>query len=132
MLFGNGKRLNPLQGGHIKLSVNGSPINTTTCYKYILTRHFTLKHIFKNIYKKAAGRVNLLRHIGSSIDSFSAQQIYQSMIILTFTYCGYVNLGWSEFRKCMIRSIETRSVAIISRKCSPQKCDLRLLTIDDF
>ena len=31
MLFGNGKRLNPLQG-HVKLSVNGSPINTTTCY----------------------------------------------------------------------------------------------------
>ena len=31
MLFDTGKRLNLLQGCHVKLSVNDSPINTTTC-----------------------------------------------------------------------------------------------------
>ena len=35
MLFGTGKRLNLLQGCQVKLSVNGAPINTTTCYKYL-------------------------------------------------------------------------------------------------
>ena len=51
---------------------------------------------------KAAGRANLLQRIRSSIDTFSAQQIYQSMITAIFTYCGYISLGWSEFRKCVI------------------------------
>jgi len=84
------------------------------------------------MYKKAAGRVNLLRRIRSSIDTLSAQRIYQSMIMPIFTFCGYNSLGWSESRKRMIRSIETRSLEIISQKCSPQNCDLRVLKIDNF
>ena len=104
-------------------------------YKYLgvhLTRHLILKLIFQKIYKKAAGRVNLLRRIRSSIDTFTAQRIYQSMIMPIFTYCGYTSLGWSESRKRMIRSIETRSLEIISPKCSSQNCDLRILTVDNF
>ena len=66
------------------------------------------------------------------IDTFSAQRIYQSMIMPIFTYCGYSSLGWSESRKRMIRSIEKRSLEIISPKCSPQNFDLRFLTIDNF
>jgi len=42
------------------------------------------------------------------------------------------SLGWSESRKRMIRSIETRSLEIISPKCSPLNCDLRVLKIDNF
>ena len=37
MLFGTGKWLNLFQGCQVKLSVNGFPINTTTCYKYLDT-----------------------------------------------------------------------------------------------
>ena len=76
--------------------------------------------------------VYLLRRIRSSIDTFSAQRIYQSMIMPIFTYCDYSSLGWSESRKRMIRSIKKRSLEIISPKCSPQNCDLRFLTIDNF
>ena len=129
MLFGTGKRLNLLQGCQVKLSVNGTPINTTTCYNYLgvhLDPTLNFETHFRKIYKKAAGRVNLLRRIRSNIDSFSAQRIYQSMIMPIFTYCGYISLGWSESRKRMIRSIEARSLAIISPKCSPQNCDLRI------
>ena len=85
MLFGTSKRLNLLHDRQVNLSVNGSAVNTT-CYKY--------PGVHK-IYKKAAGKVNLLRRIRSSIDTFSAQRIYQSMIIPIFTYCGYNSLGWS-------------------------------------
>lgn len=56
---------------------------------------------FQKLYKKTAGRVNLLRHIRSSIYSFMAQRIYQSMIMPLFTYFGYISIGWSEFRKRM-------------------------------
>lgn len=76
--------------------------------------------------------MNLLRRIRSSIDTFSAQRIYKSMIKLIFTYCGYNSLGWSESRKRMIRSTEARSHETISPKCSPQNYDLRFLTIDNF
>ena len=78
-----------------------------------------------------AGRVNLLRRILSSIDTFSAQQIYQSMIMSIFTYCGYNSLGWSESRKSMIRSIERRGLEIIPPKCSQENCDLRFLILDN-
>ena len=104
MLFGTGKRLNLLQGCQVKLPVNGAPINTTTCYKYLgvhLDPTLNFETHFRKIYKKAAGRVNLLRRIRSNIDSFSAQRIYQSMIMPIFTYCVYISLGWSESRKHM-------------------------------
>ena len=54
------------------------------------------------------------------------------MLIPIFTYCGYNSLGWSESRKRMICSIETRSLEIILPKCSLQNYDLRFLTIDNF
>ena len=76
--------------------------------------------------------MNLIRHIYSNIDTLSAQRIYQSMIMPIFTYCGYNSLEWSGSRKRMIRFIETRNLQIISPKCSPQNCDLRFLTIDNF
>ena len=75
--------------------------------------------------------MNLLRRILSSIDTFSAQQIYQSMIMSIFTYCGYNTLGWSKSRKSMIRSIEKRSLEIISPKCSQKNSDLRFLITDN-
>ena len=93
----------------VNLSVNGSPMNTTTSYKYLdvqLDPTLNFKTHFQKIYEKAAGRVNLLRHIRSSIDTFRAQQIYQSMIMPITTYCGYNRLGSSESRKRMIRSID--------------------------
>ena len=109
MLFGTGKRLNLLQGCQVKLSVNGAPINTTTCYKYLgvhLDPTLNFETHFQKIHRKAAGKVNLLWCIRCNIDSFSAQRIYQSMIMPIFTYCGYISLGWSKSRKRMICYIE--------------------------
>ena len=135
MLFGTSKRLSLFHDRQVNLSVNGSSINTTTCYKYLgvhLDPTLNFETHFHKICKKAAGRVNLLRRIRPNIDTFSAQRIYQSMVMPIFTYCSYNSLGWSESRKRMIRSIEKRSLEIISPKCSPQNCDLRFLTTDNF
>jgi len=81
ILFGTGERLNLFQGCQVKLSVNGFPINTITRYKYLgvhLDPTLNFETHFQKIYKKAQGRVNLLRRIRSSIDTFTAQRIYQS------------------------------------------------------
>ena len=104
-------------------------INTSAC---IWTQHLILKTHFQKMYKKAAGRVNFLQRIRSNIDTLRAQRIYQSMIMPIFPYCSYSSLRWSESSKRMIRSIETRSLEIISQKCSSQNCDLRFLSIDNF
>ena len=72
-------------------------------------------------YQETHSRVNeekkgmALRRILFSNDTFSAQQIYQSMIMSIFTHCGYNSLGWSESRKSMIRSIEKRSAKSFPR-----------------
>ena len=45
-------------------------------------------------YKKAAGRVNLLRRIRSYTDTLSAERIYRAMIMPIFTYCRRSNYAW--------------------------------------
>ena len=135
MLFVTCKRLNLFQGCQVKLSLNGSPINTTACYKYLgvhLDPTLNFDKHFHKMYKTASARLNFLRHIRSSIDTFRAQRIYQSTITPIFTYCGYNSLGWSESRKRMILSIETTSLVNIYLNCSPQNCDLRFLKIYNF
>jgi len=55
LLFGIDKRLNRCKGCQVKLSVNGSPINTTTCYKYLsvlLTQHLILNLLFKKFTRR--------------------------------------------------------------------------------
>lgn len=106
MPFGTGKRLNLFQGCQVKLSINGSPINTTTCYKYLglhLDSTLNFDTHFHKMYKAAAARMNLLRRIRSSIGTFGAQRIY-SMIVPIFTYYGYKSVGWSESRKRKVSS----------------------------
>ena len=61
------------------------------------------------------------------VPTFSAQRIYQLMIMSIFAYCDYNSLGSWESRRSMIRSIEKRSLEIISPKCSQKNCDLRLI-----
>ena len=76
MLFGTAKRLNILHGAQLETTVNGSTINSTTDYKYLgvyLNSTLNLSTHFDKIYKKAAGRVNLLRRIRSSIDMYSVE-----------------------------------------------------------
>ena len=137
MLFGTSKRLNLFHDRLVILLVNGSPVNTITCYKYLgvhLDPTLNFETHFHKIYKKAAGRVNLLRRIRSSIDNFSAQRIYQSMIMPIFTYCGYNSIGWSESRKRIapLRNEASKSQKNAKMNCSPKNCNLRFLTNDNF
>ena len=84
---------------------------------------------FNTSYKKAAGRVNLLRRIRSSIDSANAEKIYRAMIMPVFTYCGSIVLGWSNSRVNQIRRIEQRSRNIIKSEAN-SSTDLRIPTIE--
>ena len=135
MLFGTAKRLSGFDGKELNLSVNGSRIDTTTIYKYLgvyLDPTLNLDMHFYKTYKKAAGRVNLLRRIRSNTDTLSAERIYRAMIMPIFTYCGQITLGWSETRRCQIRNLEQRSHRIILQNSKCLNCELRLPSIENF
>ena len=87
---------------------------------------------FCKTYKKAAGRVNLLRRIRSNTETLSAEQIYRAMIMPIFTYCGQITLCWSKTRRCQIRSLEQRSHRIILQNSKCLNCELHLPTIEFF
>ena len=97
MIFGTAKRLNALNGRQLALTVNGTLINTTSSYKYLgvnLDSSLNLESHFDKMYKRAAGRFNLLRRIRPLIDNSSAEKIYKTMIQPVFTYCGiWVSVG---------------------------------------
>ena len=68
MIFGTARRLNALNGRQLALTVNGTLINTTSSYKYLsvnLDSSLDLESHFDKMYKRAAGRYNLLRRIRS-------------------------------------------------------------------
>ncbi|KAK2552043.1 hypothetical protein P5673_027065 [Acropora cervicornis] len=107
MIFGTAKRLNAL---------NGTLINTTSSYKYLgvnLDSSLNLKLHFEKMYKRTAGRFNLLRRIRPLIDKTSAEKIYKAMIQPVFTYRGTLGLCWSRSRKSRIESIERQSQKVI-------------------
>ena len=135
MLFGTAKRLSLFHGRQLNLTVNGSFINSTTTYKYLgvhLDPTMNLETHFNKTYKKAAGRVNLLRRIRSSIGLLNAERIYRAMIMPVFTYCGTTGLGWSDTSKRLIGNIERRSLAIIAPNSSNHSADLRIPSVDSI
>ena len=135
MLFGTAKRLSLFHGRQLNLTVNGSFINSTTAYKYLgvhLDPTMNLEMHFNKTYKKAAGRVNLLRRIRSSIGLLNAERIYRAMIMPVFTYCGTTGLGWSDTNKRLIGNIERRSLAIIAPNSSNHSADLRIPSVDSI
>ena len=95
ILFGTSKRIN-LQWNELNISVKGTCINNTFSYKYLgvdLDPNLSLTSYFDKTYKRAAGRVNLLRSIRSSVDQKCAETIYNTMILPIFTYCTLLDLG---------------------------------------
>ena len=95
---------------------NRTYINNRFAYKYLgfdLDPNLNLTSRFDRTYKKAAGRVILLRSIRWSIDPKCPKIIYKAMILSIFTYCGSLGRGWSNTRKSLIKNIEQRSLEII-------------------
>ena len=116
MIFGTAKRLNALNGRRPALTVNGTLINTMSSYKYLgvnLDLSLNLQSHFDKMYKRAAGRFNLLKRIRPLIDKSSAEKIYKAMIQPVFMYCGTLGLCWSHSCKSRIESIECRSQKVI-------------------
>ena len=75
------------------------------------------------MYKRAAGRFNLLRRIRPLLDKSSAEKIYKAMIQPVFTYCGTLGLCWLHSHKSRIESIERRSQKVIGGNYQVQRVE---------
>ena len=84
MIFGTSKRLNKLESREMEINWNGVKVSATSSYKYLgvhLDPTLNFEDHFNKIYKKATGRLNLLRRIRGLIDSSTAELIYKTMIM---------------------------------------------------
>ena len=84
MLFGTGKRLGMLPENNLVIKIGQNIINFINSYNYLgtpLDPSLLLNTYFDKIYKKAYGRVNLLRRIRKSLTFHGAETIYKTMIL---------------------------------------------------
>ena len=72
---------------------------------------------FDKCYKKASSRLNLLSKLRHELDTIAAKSIYQSMIMPTFTYCGFYLLCLTQTQTNKLESFHKRAERIVNRNC---------------
>ncbi len=124
LLFGTSQRIakqtEPLE---IELS-HQTVIHNTTEYKYLgvhVDSSLNLNSNFNTCYKKASGRLRLLAKIRSYIDHATAATIYNSMILPTFTYCGILQLKYTNTQLGRLSSLHSRSLKVVYGDIKPNK-----------
>ena len=124
LLFGTSQRIakqtDPLE---IKLS-HQTVINNTTEHKYLGVRvdsSLNLNSNFNTCYKKASGRLRLLAKIRSYLDQATAATIYHSMILPTFTYCGILQLKYTNTQLSRLSSLHSRALKVVFGDVRPNQ-----------
>ena len=127
MLFGTGQRLCNENDNSFSVKNRDQSICSSTSYKYlgITLAMLTLSHhLLIYLYRKASGRLCLLKTIRPSITIQSARSIYQSMILPVFTYCNTITLDLSTSFTQKLRNFEDRANIIISNRLNNAHVDL--------
>ena len=86
MIFGTAQRLSRLQGKQLNPTVDGLPINSKTTYKYLgvhLDSTLSFETHIDKTYKRAAGRVTLLRKLHSS-NTWKLQKAFTGLWLCLF------------------------------------------------
>ena len=133
ILFGTGKRLVMLPENNLVIKIGKNTINFINSYNYLGTQldpSLLLNTHFDKIYKKASGRVNLLRRIRKSLTFHGAETIYKTIILPVYTYYSSAFFGWSESKKLKIKDIERRSLKVIT-ECVQNNQEVRIPSIEN-
>ncbi len=125
--FGTAKNL-AQQPQSLKVTFRNQLINATTTYKYLgvhIDHSLNMNSNFNITYKKACGRLRLLRKIRPFLNTLAAKAIYQGMIVPILTYCGLINLHLSQSREDKLLAFHHRALDII-RSNTKYECDIKL------
>ena len=115
LLFGTSKRIS-MQSASLKVHQGLNAIRNTSEYKHLglyVNSSFNLNSHLEISYKKAAGRLKLLAKPRKHLDLQSARDVYCSMIMPVFTYCGVLQIQLSETKKKQLKMFHDRCVKIV-------------------
>ena len=113
LLFGTAKRLS-MQTAEVYQGSNA--IRNTDEYKYLsiyVNSLLDLNSHFEKAYKKAAGRLRLLARLRKYLDLQSARDVYCTMIMPVFTYCGVLQMKLSETKLKQLKAFHDRCLRIV-------------------
>ena len=99
-----------------KVCQGSNAIRNTNEYKYLgiyMNSSLDLNLHFERSYKKAAGRLRLLARLRKHLDSQSARDVYCSMIMPVFTYCGVLRMNLSETKMNQPKAFHDRCLKVV-------------------
>jgi hypothetical protein len=123
MLFGTSQNL-AKQTSVLNIKFAHENVLFTKSYKYLgvkITPSLNMNTNFDHAYKKASGRLRLLRKIRSHLTPVSCGLLYQSMITPILTYCATSHLKKTKSQLEKLESIHSRATDIISSEIISRK-----------
>lgn len=123
MLFGTAQRLKR-HGKDLNIMFNNAPIIFVTEYVYlgnIIDNHMILAKNFDRSYKKASGRLRLLRYVRPNLTAKSAEAIYNMMILPILTYGSTIKTTINDSQLEKYASLERRARKIIGKSIPSTK-----------
>ena len=104
-------------------------VSYATLYKYLgieLDQTLLLHKHINSVYKKASGRLNLLKRLRLHLTVQAAMTIYQTMLLPVFTYCSIITAVYNNTIETKIANFEHRAYTIIYKGRKPPKiCSIR-------
>lgn len=116
MLFGTSKRV---KNQSLNIQHRFNTLSCTPTYKYLgikLDQTLALRDHIDSAYKKASGRLYLLRRIRPQLTIAAALNLYQSMILPIFMYCSILTSSYSRSFEEKIHNFERRSYHTIYKR----------------
>ena len=101
-----------------------SPNYFTKTYTYFgvqLDQTLSLRSHLEGVFKKATGRLYLLKRVRPQITTEAAMTIYTTMLVQLFTYCSILNGKPTRTYDSKIKNMEDRACRIIHNKKRDQK-----------
>ena len=115
VLYGTSQKLK--KKSNTNCNINGYNINETHSYKYLgvtLDNKINLIDHFHKTYKKASGRIRLLKRIRHNISPSTAGSIYQMMIQPIIFYCNNILVNIPDSHAKKFQYIQDRAKLIIN------------------
>ena len=123
MLFGTARKLNKISEPFI-VNYRDSIINETSCYEYLgneIDPNVNLHKNFEKRYKKATGRLRLLRKVREYLTQDAALKVYNMMIAPLLTYCCLVKLSLNKTQLSKLTDFEAKASHIVYGERNEQK-----------
>ena len=127
MLFGTVQKV---KNKSLIIENNSKVVSNTVTYNYLgvkLDQSLSLREQIDITYKKASGRLYLLRRIRPQLTVEVALTIYKTMLIPLFTYCSIISSTYTETLNQRVSSFQQKAHEVIFKRKSnfPNNASIR-------